>query len=175
MWDIRPVTSEDVSGAVAVVQGVFQEYGFRWEDGDYYADLYDPLTHYPAPGGFWVAIVDEKIVGTVGLDVFDPLPGGESPPVPTRFDGRIRVSGVDCSLERLYLLAEHRGKGLGKALFQTAITEAKEKGRRRMEIWSDKLFAPAHSLYGLFGAVIVADRLCDDPDESPEWGLSLDL
>jgi hypothetical protein len=44
-----------------------------------------------------------------------------------------------------------------------------------MELWSDKRFGPAHRLYGQFGAEVVGDRICDDPDKSPEWGLRIDL
>lgn len=44
-----------------------------------------------------------------------------------------------------------------------------------MEIWSDKRFVEAHRLYQRLGAFVVADRICSDPDNSPEWGLLLPL
>jgi hypothetical protein len=44
-----------------------------------------------------------------------------------------------------------------------------------MEIWSDKKLLDGHRLYEKVGAVLVGERLCHDPDQSPEWGLVLDL
>ncbi len=177
MFEIRPVTEADFPSVVDVVRSVFLEYGFAWDDGPYYADLYDPISHYPAPGGFWVCVIDGAVVGTVGLEVFESVPiiRADQPAHPIIHEGKTRVAGADCSLERLYLRADFRGQGVGRALFQTTIEAARSLSLKRMEIWSDKLLEPAHALYHRVGAVIVADRLCDDPDESPEWGLSLDL
>ncbi|MEQ1824148.1 MAG: GNAT family N-acetyltransferase [Fimbriimonadaceae bacterium] len=189
MVEIRPVSETDFRAVVDVVRSVFIEYGFGWEEGDYYADLYDPISHYPAPGGFWVAVCDGTVVGTVGLEVFSPVPSlppslnGVAtmphvtgfPTHATLFEGKMRVAGADCSLERLYLNKECRGRGVGHALFQTALEAARTQGCKRMEIWSDKLLVSAHALYGRSGATLVADRRCDDPDESPEWGLCLQL
>jgi hypothetical protein len=44
-----------------------------------------------------------------------------------------------------------------------------------MEIWSDKRFAEAHALYRSLGAKLVGERICHDPEQSPEWGFLLDL
>jgi GNAT superfamily N-acetyltransferase len=189
MVEIRPVGPADSNAVVNVVRSVFLEYGFSWEEGDYYADLYDPVSHYPAPGGFWVAESDGEIIGTVGLDVFDQvpslrpslngvpadLPQKNAPPHATIFEGKVRVAGADCSLERLYLSKHCRGQGIGYALLNRAIEAARAQGCQRMEIWSDKLLISAHALYARVGASVIADRRCDDPDESPEWGLFLEL
>jgi hypothetical protein len=42
-----------------------------------------------------------------------------------------------------------------------------------MEMWSDKRFEDAHRLYQKLGAEVVGERICHDPDQSPEWGLLL--
>jgi hypothetical protein len=55
------------------------------------------------------------------------------------------------------------------------LEEARAADRRRLAIWSDKRFADAHRLYERFGARVVAERVGDDPDKSPEWGLVLGL
>ncbi len=107
-----------------------------------------------------------------------PLPNRHEHPIKERggtalIDGKIRVLGADCSLERLYVHPEARGLGAGSALFLTTIEEARRRGRTVMEIWSDKKLENAHRLYGHFGAEVVGERICDDPDESPEWGLRL--
>lgn len=167
---IRPATGADSLPAANVVKAVFEEYGFTWDADDYCADLYDLETHYLQVGNrFWVAELDGQIVATTALEFYNSLPGtvGEA----IEIDGKIRAAGSDCSLERLYVHPEARGKGLGRALLETTIQEA--KGRQAMEIWSDKKLENAHRLYGHYGAIPIGDRICDDPDESPEWGFVL--
>lgn len=169
---IRPATGADSLPAANVVRAVFDEYGFTWDAEDYCADLYDLQGHYLEAGSqFWVAEMEGQIVGTTALEVYEVLPGivGEA----IEFSGKIRAAGSDCSLERLYVHPQVRGRGLGKALLETSILGA--KGRRAMEIWSDKKLEKAHRLYGHYGAISIGDRICDDPDESPEWGFVIDL
>ena len=87
----------------------------------------------------------------------------------------LAVAGSDYSLERLCVLPNARGTGTGSALLRAAVEGARELGRTRMEIWSDKLLNDAHRLYERHGAEVVAERVNDDPDASEEWGLVLDL
>ena len=169
---IRPATGEDSLASANVVRAVFDEYGFTWDEADYCADLYDLETYYLARGNrFWVAEVGGKVVGTTALELYPTLPGkiGELVEV----DGKRRAAGSDCSLERLYVHPDSRGVGLGRTLLETTIAEAKALGRQGMEIWSDKKLENAHRLYGYYGAIAIGDRICDDPDESPEWGFVL--
>jgi putative acetyltransferase len=113
-------------------------------------------------------------VGTVALDFFDTIPGqvGAIAEIP---DSLPRVAGTDCSLERLYVHPEARRSGIGSALIQHVLDEARRRGHSHLEMWSDKRFGDAHRLYGRFGAEVVGDRICDDPDVSPEWGLLVRL
>lgn len=55
------------------------------------------------------------------------------------------------------------------------IEEARRRGHRQLEIWSDKRFEDAHRLYRRYGARVVGERVHDDPDSSEEWGLLIDL
>ena len=171
---IRLATQNDVEHAVRIVRAVYEEYGFTWDPEVYHADLYDLEGHYLRLGNpFWLAEWEGLPVGTVALEVFDPLPEGDGKIC--LHEGKVRVAGADCSLERLYVHPEARRRGIGGALTAQVIEEAKRRGRTRMELWSDKRFGPAHQLYGGFGAEVVGDRICDDPDVSPEWGLRIDL
>ena len=171
---LRQAHCGDEPAIVQVVRTVYDEYGFTWDPEGYHRDLYDVPGHYLQPGhGFWVAEDPSgQVVGTVALHRFDRLPLGESL---VHFEGQSRVAGADCSLERLYVLPAARGSGVGGALFRLVIETARAEGRSRMEIWSDKRFESAHRLYLRHGAEIVGDRICQDPDQSPEWGLRLDL
>ena len=80
-----------------------------------------------------------------------------------------------CELYRLYLRKDYRGLGYGKELYQFAQTTAKNMGFQEMEIWSDKKLEPAHAMYGKSGAISLGDRICNDPDNSEEWGFLLSL
>ncbi len=173
-WRVREAVGEDSAGAAEVVRLVFAEYAFTWEPEGYHADLHDLEGHYLAQGHrFWVAVDDDgTIVGTGGLELF-PLVGGEagkltdaSPP---------RVGGTDCSLARLYVHPGARRQGIGAALFEATLSEARSLGRTAMEIWSDKAFGDAHRLYERYGAHVVGDRISTDPDSAPEWGLILPI
>jgi GNAT superfamily N-acetyltransferase len=113
------------------------------------------------------------IIGTCGLELFRSFPG--TPGFTTLIEGDVRAAGADCSLERLYVLPKARNLGIGSALLRTAIKKGLEEKRTRMEIWSDKKLTLAHELYERFGAIRVGERICDDPDESPEWGMALEL
>lgn len=172
--NIRPATRFDSPGVVAVIKAVYDEYGFTWEQDGYHADLYDLDGHYLSAGHrFYVAEIEDCIVGSAALEFFPAIEGelGKLSPIA----GKRRLGGCDCALNRLYVHPRARRKGVARALVETVIRDARTSGRGAMEIWSDKRFLAAHALYGRFGAVQVADRVLDDPDQSPEWGLWLGL
>lgn len=175
---IRPATQADALGAAAVVKDVFDEYDFTWEPEGYHRDLYELESYYTARGHrFWVAEQAGKIVGTVALERFDRIEGPMGTLV-EQVDPRFglsspRIAGCDCALDRLYVHPSARRQGLGLALFRTAVVAAKDLEHIALEIWSDKRFGEAHRLYQKEGAEIIGDRICHDPDQSPEWGLML--
>lgn len=151
---------------VKVIKAVYDEYDFPWYPDGYHKDLYDLDAYYRDHGDiFYLAELDGQPVGTAALEHFSEVPEG---------DDR-RVAGADCSVERLYVVPEARRAGVGSALMQKVIVDARNGGRKRMEVWTDKRFEAAHKLYERLGAKVVAERLCDDPEKSPEWGMALDL
>jgi GNAT superfamily N-acetyltransferase len=144
---IRLALAADSAAAATVVRAVYDEYGFTWDEDGYHADLLDVEASYAA---FFVAERDGEIVGTAALTEHG-------------------------SLERLYVLASARGDGTGSALLTAVTEEARRRGHRQLEIWSDKRFEDAHRLYRREGARVIGERVHDDPDSSHEWGLVLDL
>lgn len=171
---LRPATNADTDAVVYVIRAVYDEYGFPWEPEGYHADLYDLDGHYARAGHvFFVAEIDGQPVGTAALALHDPIPLPEGSCA--LVEGFVRVGGTDCSLERLYVHPDARRKGVGQALLTRVMDEARARGRRSMELWSDKKFFDAHRLYERLGARVVGERLCHDPDQSPEWGLILPL
>lgn len=168
---LRRATNADIADVVRVIRSVYDEYGFSWDEGGYHADLYDIEGSYDAVGdSFYVAELDGQVIGTVALELFEGIPGEEGITV---HNGYWRVCGADFSLERLYVDPFARRVGAGRALLEHVMNEARAQGRTAMELWSDKNFTDAHRLYQRYGAVVVGERLCDDPEQSPEWGLLL--
>ncbi len=174
-FSIRLATQADAPEVVRVVKAVYDEYGFTWDAEEYHADLYDLQGHYIDRGNpFWVAEGSNgRLLGTAALELFAVLPG--EPGDLVDHEGRIRIGGADCSMERLYVDPDARRLGIGRTLACESVAEARRLGRSNMELWSDKRFEKAHALYLSMGARIVGDRICHDPDQSPEWGLFLTL
>ena len=172
-FTIRLANRSDEPAIQSVIRTVYEEYGWPWYPEGYHCDLYDIKTGYFDKGGFfWVGELNGKIVGTTGLEVFPAFPEGKNI---VTIDGVSRGAGCDCSLERLYLLQSARGTGIGKKLLMHTISFAESIGRLRMEVWSDKKLEDAHRLYEKIGAEWIGDRLCHDPEQSPEWGMIIDL
>lgn len=67
-------------------------------------------------------------------------------------------------LEDLYVLPEHRGKGIGAALFKKCIQIARERDCGRME-WSALQWNPARKFYESFGAQLLDDWVIYRLDE----------
>ncbi len=137
-------------GVVSVVRAVYDEYGFTWEADGYHRDLYDVEAFYHKRGGmFWALVSGERVIGCVGVQVH---------------------SERECELHRMYLLALNRGRGLGRRLIETAAAYGRARGCRRMQAWSDVKLTLAHRLYLRCGFVQEGERICDDPDQSREYG-----
>ncbi len=93
--------------------------------------------------GFFVAVGDEA-VGFVACDtnwisVFEGRKVGE--------------------IHELFVLPEHRGKGVGSSLLYRAISYATEKGRKKAELWVGRTNFKARKFY-----------LRHDFREAGEWG-----
>ncbi len=166
---VRPFRPEDTDAVVQVVETVFREYGFSWDPEGYCADLWRVAETYDA---FWVAELEGDVVGCVGFELHDPVPG--VPGGVAVVEGDVRASATDCELVRLYVLPSARGHSLGRTLTETVRAEAMHRGREAIELWSDKKLVHAHALYERLGASRVGERICPgDPDQSPEWGFRL--
>jgi putative acetyltransferase len=176
---LRPATAADSAAVAAVVEAVYTEYGFAWDPEGCQADLYDLGAHYLDRGHLVWVVTDPAgldpagLQGVIGLKLFEPVPGPLGSAV--ELDAAVRLAGCDSALARLYVHPGARRRGLGTDLLRTALDAARQRGRRAVEIWSDKRLKEAHRLYHRFGARPVADRLIFDPDPCEEWGLVIDL
>jgi putative acetyltransferase len=127
---LRPARAEDAPGIIALVDGVYREYGDRVHLDDADRDLLSLHDFYPG-GEAVVLVAGERVVG---LHAVVPL---ETPGL--------------CTFRRLYLLPELRGGGWGERLMRWAIERAAELGFRRVEFWSDTRFERAHRFFARLG------------------------
>ena len=128
---IRPGTSDDAPGVVALIGRVFVEYGWIWDPATEVPDLLAFDAHYTAPrGAFWVVTEGARLVGSVGVD---------------------RRGAALAELHRLYLDADQRGRGLGEALVGRVLDWCRAQAIPRLELWSDTRFEHAHRLYVRLG------------------------
>lgn len=169
---IRLAKLEDSPGVVAAVRSVYDEYGFTWEEDGYHSDLYDLRSYCdPERARFWVGEIDGQIVGCGGVRFFPRIEGLAGSIV--MVDDYERVAGTSADIIRMYVHPDGRRRGIASAIMREIIREC--AGRGAVEIWSDKRFVDAHRLYQQFGAEVVGERICHDPDQAPEWGLILPL
>ena len=137
-------------GIVALIGHVYAEYGFLYEPRVEVPDLFDFDAHYVPPrGGFFVVRAAHAIVGSVGVE---------------RLDER------SAELHRLYLDADQRGRGTGRALIEACIDWCRARGIDHLILWSDTRFDLAHRLYTRMGFARTGERtVVGDVNDSREY------
>jgi len=68
-----------------------------------------------------------------------------------RFRGAIFSAGLECYLAELYVIPERRGQGVGRALMDAVLSEARQRRADRIEIGVDEPDHAARRLYESFG------------------------
>jgi putative acetyltransferase len=92
------------------------------------------------------------------------LPGAYAPPdgalLGSRRDGTLagcvalrRIDDERCELKRLFVRPDHRGSGLGRALAEAAVAEARSLGYRRLLLDTTPGMETAQALYQRLGFV----------------------
>ncbi len=137
-------------GVVALIGRVYAEYGFVWDPRVEVPDLFEFEAHYAPPrGGFFVVRGDETIVGSVGVE---------------RLDER------RAEVHRLYLDADRRGAGIGRALMDAVLAWCRAGDIAHVILWSDTRFDLAHRLYVRMGFARTGERtIVGDVNGSREY------
>lgn len=153
---IRPATEDDAAGVIGVIQGVFVEYGFIFDPRADFPDILSFGESYAGAGAaFFIAEDDGSITGTIAVHLHPP--------------------GAAAEIKRLYVRASSRGRGLGRELVETALRWARERGARRMDLWTDTRFTLAHRLYESLGFRRGGERRLHDVNHSVEYEYTLEL
>lgn len=105
-------------------------------------------TMYGHPGGaYLLAFVDDDVAGGVGLRRWE--------------------AGV-CEMKRLYVYDRFKGKGIGKALCEELIKEAKRIGYASMRLDTIDRLATAIRLYKSLGFIEI-EKYRDNPDPTARF------
>jgi putative acetyltransferase len=125
-YALIPASNRYTDAMKQLVFDVLVEYGLEPGAIDFCLD--DVEKHYFERGGYFVVILDEKatVVATGGLY---PLENGS------------------LELRKMYLLAAHRGKGLGQWMLTTLLEKASALGFERVELDTASVLKEAISLY----------------------------
>jgi putative acetyltransferase len=132
---IRPIEPGDNEALAKVIRTALAEFGANKPGTVYFDPTTDALYGlFLTPGSFYyVATIDEVIVGGCGIFPTENLPQGT------------------CELVKLYLAKEARGTGLGKQLMEISLSWAKENGYTQVYLESMPELAKAVSIYEKVG------------------------
>lgn len=133
--DIRPIESRDNEALAKVIRTALAEFGANKPGTVYFDPTTDALFElFRTPGSYYyVATIDEKVVGGCGIFPTENLPDGT------------------CELVKLYVAKEARGTGLGKQLMEKSMNWAKENGYIQVYLESMPELSKAVSIYEKVG------------------------
>ena len=133
--DIRPLEPADVPAMLKIIADSRREYGIA----DRGVELLEPADHalfatYQRQRSlYFVAIADGEVVGGAGVA---PLAGADP---------------LTCELQRMYLRADVRGRGIGRALLQQCLAAARQFLYVRCYLETIKQMHDALEFYGRHG------------------------
>lgn len=132
---IRPIEPGDNVELAKVIRGALTEFGANKPGTVYFDPTTDALYElFRTPGSYYyVATIDQQVVGGCGIFPTDNLPEGT------------------CELVKLYLAKEARGTGLGKQLMEESMRWAKANGYSQVYLESMPELAKAVSIYEKVG------------------------
>jgi len=118
-----------------MVRALFEEYAASLDFDLCFQDFEDELaklpgTYGPPEGCLFVAFQGDKSVGCIGLR---------------------KLEHDVCEMKRLFVKPDYRGQGIGKALAEAAICEARKLGYRSMRLDTMPSMKEAIALYESLG------------------------
>ena len=132
---LRTIQKEDNVQLAQIIRDTLTEFKANKPGTVYYDETTDHLFElFQKPGSiYFVALMDDEIVGGGGIYPSDGLPNGT------------------CELVKMYLLPEARGIGLGKRIIEECLAFAKENGYTQVYIESMPELENALKVYEKFG------------------------
>ena len=95
----------------------------------------------------------ERIAQLIDEGQTTVLLGGDGPDglAVLRFRRSIWTPGLECYLAELYVVPDRRGRGLGRALMEAAMDEARRQGADYMDLGTSEDDVAARALYESLG------------------------
>ncbi len=136
-YSIKKLTEKELDSFIELRIAQLREEGAK-EDMDLKSALRDYYDRHLADGTFvsWLALDDEKIIGTSGMSFVEKPPYFGCP------NGRIGL------LSSMYTLKEYRRKGIAKELLSRVVNEAKEYGCGAVQITASDMGTLLYSDFG---------------------------
>jgi len=134
-YSIRIATLDDTKAIQAIVADCLTEYGLRYDRDGVDGVLEDVERFFMKDGGcFWVAVNrDNVVIGTVGVRKHPSACSTQAEPI--------------WELEKLYVIRQHRGHGVGKRLLELAVSFVREKGAHFIELTTSSVLKEATQMY----------------------------
>lgn len=110
----------------------FSAVGIPYSPNDRHADVANVDQHYMDNGCFWCLIEDDKMIGTIAIQMID--------------DADLIVE-----LKRMFVLPEYQGKGYGRLLLEHAVKCARAQPYKKICLDTRKQFSVAQHLYRSVG------------------------
>ena len=136
--EVRRVRTDEHQEAGRVTADAYREHVSKeWEDHwrGYLLEIAD-IAGRAGIATVLVAVEDDRVLGTATVEYDTPISKGEPPLAP--HDARLRMVGVDPAT---------RGRGVGQALLDAAIEDARDNGRTRMVLNTTNAMVAAQRLY----------------------------
>jgi putative acetyltransferase len=128
--NIRPAKATDIPRLIEIIQTTIESYDYIFELEVELPDFLDFDAFYrPGNAELYVIETDAGIIGCGALKLDKELP----------------------YLSRIYVCANHRGKGWGKLIVQFLMQRNQQLGYKAVELWSDTKFRTAHAMYEKLG------------------------
>jgi putative acetyltransferase len=140
---LRRIEERDNTEIAELIRSVFREFKIDKPGTVYYDPTTDDLySLFKKPGSFyWLAEENKKITGGCGVYATPELPEG-------------------CGeLVKLYLLPEHRGRGIGRMLIEKTFDEAKRLGYKQLYLESMPELSKAIGIYEKAGFRFIPSRM----------------
>lgn len=159
---IRPADDADGDAIAVLIAAAFAEYeGCVFDRAAEFPELDAIASHFAARGGtIWVAEADGEVIGSFAL-------------APTR-DADAPAGGME--IFKVYVARTARRRGVARALFERALTQAQAAGAPEIRLWTDTRFTDAHRFYERCGFHRHGEaRECHDLSATWEYSYRLSL
>ncbi len=134
---IRRAHNSDTEIIQHIVYACLDEFGLQADHYGTDADLDDIDAHYNKAGGYFCVVEhDGRVIACGGL---------------------LRHSEHRLELRKMYMRASYRGKGIGKALLEHLIAEARTLAAREIVLETAQVLQSALALYKAYGFVEARD------------------